>query len=228
MKRKVNNTKWIVLLCVVFLVSLWCCGCSERRPQVVTFSDRDELHDLPVSVMTEETPGSEEQEPASERETELPMIAVHVCGEVRSPGVYFLSEDSRVCDAVDAAGGFSEGADTEWINLAGVLQDGAQLRIPTKEEVLALRSQSMSSLADMSDTSGHLSGTASEAGDERVDLNTASLQELMTLPGVGEAKAQAILDYREQYGSFQSVEELKNISGIKEAVFAKIKDRVTV
>ena len=133
---------------------------------------------------------------------------VHVCGEVRAPGVYLLPEGSRIFEAVEAAGGFTEEASESSLNLAAVIADGMKITVPGQEEV---RNRSENG------GSGGL-----------VNLNTSAKDELMTLPGIGASRADDIIRYRERSGGFGSVEEIMNIPGIKNAVFEKIKDRITV
>ncbi len=132
-------------------------------------------------------------------------ISVHITGAVVAPGIYDLPAGSRVADAVDAAGGFLPIADEENINLASLLEDGDQLHIEKSEFY-----------------------TAGSGGTNRVNINTATVDELDTLPGIGPSTAQAIVDYRRQYGSFQRTDELTNVSGIGPATYERIKDLITV
>ena len=139
---------------------------------------------------------------------------MYVCGQVKHPGVYALEADARVCDAVDAAGGLTKKADAEAMNQARPLKDGEQITIPSRGRG---RKQQASEQAP------------DEAGaDGRININQASKEELMTLAGIGEAKAQMILQYRTENGSFQKTEDIMNISGIKEGVYRQIKDKITV
>ncbi len=162
---------------------------------------------------------------APERETEPENIVVYVCGAVPEPGVYELPGGSRVDDAVKAAGGFSEDADRTYTNLAAVLQDGIKLQIPTTEEVTQLKEQ------------GATPGFETEAGSSTgqdvgkpglVNINTASMEELKTLPGIGDGIARKIIDYRSENGSFKSIEDIMKVSGIKDKLFSKIRDQITV
>ena len=133
---------------------------------------------------------------------------VYVCGAVKSPGVYELPAGGRIYEAILMAGGFLENASIDSINQAEEAADGQMIKILTKEEAEAQ--------GDMENTDG------------RVNLNTASAEDLMSLPGIGEAKAMSILSYREEHGRFSSIEEIMNITGIKEGVYSKIKDYITV
>lgn len=148
-------------------------------------------------------------------------IFVYVCGAVQKEGVYKLQEDDRLYMAIELAGGFTEEAAKEYHNLARTIKDGERIYILTKEEV--------SELSKKEQMEGELEYKAEiKETDSLVNLNTASLEELMTLSGIGEAKAKSIIEYRTKVGKFQSIDELMNISGIGEAMFAKVKSRITI
>lgn len=172
--------------------------------------------------------GADLQELSQEPEAEEPRSCfVYVCGEVVSPGVYELSEGERIYQAIGLAGGFTERAAEASINLAEPVWDGMKLEVPSREQVS--ESQWMPPEADSGrNPGGGMSGGQGPAGGSKVNLNTATKEELMTLTGIGEAKAAEILRYRQERGGFQSIEDIMNISGIKEASFQKIKDDITV
>ena len=147
-------------------------------------------------------------------------IYVYICGEVINPGVYELSGDSRIYEAVDAAGGFTENAASECVNLASKVSDGMQITIYNREEAASLQ-------ADSASVGGN-AGKSGTSGSGLVNLNTATKEELMTLKGIGESKAEDIIRYREKSGGFKKIEDIMKISGIKENGFQKIKDSITV
>ena len=147
-------------------------------------------------------------------------IRVYVCGAVKQPDVYEISSDSRIVDAVSAAGGFAIDAYPEAMNLAETVSDGSRIYVPTKEEVDALA-------VVYSDT-GSGSGDTTSDSTGRVNINTATLEELTTLPGIGDTRARAIIDYREQNGAFGNIEDIMQVTGIKEKSFSKIKDSICV
>lgn len=159
----------------------------------------------------EKTEGKKTKEKTGETAGEQ-TCAVHVAGAVNAPGVVYISPKARVHEAIEAAGGLREDADGDSLNQAETVKDGQKILVLTKEEA----AQERSSLAE---------GTA--AGG-KVRLNTATKEQLMTLPGIGESKAEAILSWRKEHGSFSSVDDLSRISGIKEGVISKFRDRVTV
>lgn len=161
---------------------------------------------------------------------ETSAVWVHVCGCVQAPGLYSLPEGSRVWNAIEAAGGFSETAAADWLNLAQPIEDGMKIEVPDLEKAKQREEQGLT--AELTGTGGK---GALSAGRERdpvsaakVNLNTASLEELMTLKGIGRSRAEDIIHYREAFGRFQSIEDIMNVSGIKNAAFEKIKDSITV
>ena len=162
-------------------------------------------------------------------------IAVYICGAVHEDGVYTLQEGARVADALAKAGGFRPDADTQWCNLARVVSDGEMIRILSQEETSKLKEQGVMSGEDMIPDSRGDPGTA--AGTDRtgspdmggrININTAGLGELVTLPGIGEAKAKDIIAFREENGPFERTEEICKVKGIGEKVFSGIKDMITV
>lgn len=170
---------------------------------------------------------------ASSEETKT--LVVHICGAVSAPGVYELPAGSRIIDAVEAGGGFLPEADEACCNLAEEIVDGCQIYIMTKTESCAdgqtekKAGIQTSPDSDMQTTDRNVrsnSATALENG--LVNLNTADVAVLMTLPGIGESRAKAIISYREQHGAFAQIEDIMKISGIKQAAFSKIKDKITV
>ena len=170
---------------------------------------------------------------ASSEETKT--LVVHICGAVSAPGVYELPAGSRIIDAVEAGGGFLPEADEACCNLAEEIVDGCQIYIMTKSESCTdgqtekKAGIQTSPDSDMQTTDRNVrsnSATALENG--LVNLNTADVAALMTLPGIGESRAKAIISYREQHGAFAKIEDIMKISGIKQAAFSKIKDKITV
>lgn len=140
-------------------------------------------------------------------------FAVHVCGAVNCPGVYMLKEGAIKQDALLAAGGFAEGAAIDYVNLAETVKNGEKIYFPYEEE--------LESGIFISETEVAVSGGL-------ININTADKDMLMTLPGIGEKRAQDILDYRKQYGDFSRVEDIKNVKGIKESIYNNIKDIICV
>lgn len=143
------------------------------------------------------------------------LCYVHVCGEVMNPGVYEMEAGSRVFQALEKAGGFTQEASDEYLNMAEIIQDGMKLQVPSKQEVEAGTVPKPS-----------IAGGAGQPA--KVNINIAGKEQLMTLRGVGESRAEDIIRYREEHGSFGSIEEIMEVSGIKDAAFQKIKEDITV
>ncbi len=146
-------------------------------------------------------------------------IIVHICGAVRTPGVYSVDAAARYIDAIEVAGGFVPEADTEYLNLAECLSDGMRIYVPTVEET-----ENMSAEGNVF-TGGT---TPEEDSSGLVNLNTADYNQLITLPGIGASKANAIIAYRDSHGRFTDVTQVMSVEGIKEGVYAKIKDLVCI
>lgn len=137
-------------------------------------------------------------------------ICVHICGEVVNEGVYNVKEDSRVYEVLELAGGLTKEAATDYVNLARQVKDGEQIIFPSKEQI-------ETGEFDMDD-----------AEEKFVNINTASLEKLTTLSGIGDSRAKLIIDYREEHGDFETIEDIMKVSGIKEGAFNKIKDSIIV
>lgn len=174
-------------------------------------------------------------EAVSDKEMQQAMIYVDVCGAVANPGVFQLAAGSRVFQAIEAAGGYLPEAALTCVNRAGVLTDGQQLYILTQEE-MERQGLDPAEMAGASD--GQMNGsagtgqntgmTAQVQQDNRININTADEAQLITLTGIGATRAQAIIAYREENGSFAAIEDIMNVQGIKEGTFAKIKDEIVV
>ena len=153
------------------------------------------------------------------------VIFVHVSGAVNNEGIVELKVDSRVSDAIEKAGGVKEDAYTEEINLAYKLEDGMKIHIPTRQE----KQQSTNTQVIIT-SSGVVENEEQKqkTKQKKININTATQTELETLSGIGSSTANKIITYRKEKGSFKKIEDIKNVSGIGEAKFNKIKDYITV
>lgn len=154
----------------------------------------------------------------TEEKIEIKMIYVDVGGEVNYPGLYSLPEGSRVNDAIIIAGGTTEKADLSEVNLAYILSDALKITIPKKEVKIKKKKAIVSK-------SINISNNNSDSG--KVNINTASKEQLKTLSGIGDSTAEKIIKYREENGTFGNTEELKKVSGIGESKYNKIADNIT-
>ncbi len=236
-----NHELGRILVPIAALVSVFVLS-SCRKAEVLELS---ELETAAVGEAAETQVLTEEENPAAEEaaETQAKVYVVHICGAVNSPGVYELAAGSRIRDAVRAAGGLAEDASEGFVNLASPLEDGMQVLIPTREEAEAAANGAVVRIdGAILNPDGHPSvESASEealseqtgqdlvgSDDGLVNLNTATVTELMTLPGIGETRAKAIIAYREASGGFSSIEEIMQVNGIKEGSFEKLRDYIAV
>lgn len=208
----------IGVIAVAFFVFVLNGNGESQEPPSVEIQQQESLG----SGAGSETGGSlEESEPAG-------PIIVDVSGAVQNPQVVELEENSRVADAISAAGGLKGDADTAGINQAAFLTDGEKIYVPAKGEA-ALPvpgvSQSQSQGAGMQGSSVSLSGSA---GSQKININQASSEELQTLNGVGPATAEKIMDYRSSNGYFKTIEDIKSVDGIGDKTFEKLKEHITV
>ena len=207
------------------LVLLCCTGCKKKEQD--TFAElrlEDGSSGSTEKKEAEEIGKSEERtsgtkDPGTEKQS-MPVV---------SPGVYGMDADARVYEAVSYAGGLREDAAGEAVNQAQKVTDGERIYIPTREEVVnGLIPEAEEDTETAVGSTEESGGAQTGSTDGKVNINTASAEELKTLSGIGDTRAESIIRYREEQGGFQSVEDLMNVEGIKEGVFEKIKDRITV
>lgn len=181
-------------------------GCGAKETAI-----KWQVEDTQVSVEQQEMTAVEG---AIEETATLSYVYVYVCGAIQNPGVYEVPEGSRLYEVLEYAGGMLEEADDMYLNLAREVKDGEQIVILTSEQTKT---------ADGSILTEQAVGVMG-----LVNINTASVEELTSLNGIGESRARAIIAYREKNGAFASVDAIMQVVGIKEALFAKIKDKITV
>lgn len=174
----------------------------------------------------------------------IETVFIDIKGEVAIPGVYEIEEGKKVIDVINLAGGFTEQADTSLINLAKQITNEMVIIIYSKDEVKKARENdeiikvvekecicpqiTNDACLNKEDETANIENETIKKEDKLVNLNTASLEELQTLTGIGESKAKAIIEYREDNDGFKNIEELKEVSGIGEALYEKIKNNITV
>lgn len=193
----------IVWMTAVFLVS-----CTEDSVLILSGESEDDV------LLSQESGQEDEAGGAGRAEDEKagPGVMVHICGCVINPGVYEVPDGSRVYEVIGLAGGFAPGAAESFLNLAETVSDGQKLVVPSLDEV-------------ESDPYGQ---AFADGVDGLININTADKGRLMTLPGIGETRAEAIIAWRETNGAFRTTEEIMQVSGIKEAAYEKIKQLITV
>ena len=213
-KKIIISIILIVLIIILFMIYM------------ITSNTNDEisLESLTVSGNTAESNVVENLEAEEELETE--KIAIHIIGEVKKEGIVYLEASSRIVDAIKEAGGATKEADLSQINLAYELQDGQKIYIPNKNEKIS-EYITMSSGNNVIIEENN-SSAETERNENKVNINTANVNELDNLPGIGPSLAQRIIEYREENGNFKSIEELQNVKGIGDTKYSDIKDIVTI
>lgn len=232
MKDKIYGFRRWLLIVPLVLTAGFCYSCS-REPDPVSLQSygadgemsADQGAGRDISETENETRTADiSQLPTGETERQEggeKVCYVHICGAVVNPGVYGLEEGQRVYHVVEKAGGYTQEAAADYLNLAAPVGDGMKLIVPTREELLSNPGESLYGTASLPEE-------AETGKPGKINLNTATKEALMGLSGIGEAKAGEIIRYREEHGGFRKIEDIMKIPGIKEAAFQKIKDEVTV
>lgn len=210
------NRKQKILLSIIAIILIIFAGIY------VYFKDysNNNIEELEVENISNE-------ETYKENEEERGKIKVHISGAVKNEGVIELEEGARLIDGIEKVGGFTEEAYTKDINLASILEDGMKIYVYTKKEMEEGNTiENNNNILKNEIVSNQ--GSTTSIKNEKININKATEEELDTLPGIGESTAKKIIEYREEKGTFKNIEELKEVSGIGDAKFDKIKDLVTV
>lgn len=202
MNRTIKSIVCIVMCAFLCAVSF---GCSRES---VVISEQEDAVDGSEAQTAEDADG-EEDVTAQTSEAETDTISAFVCGAVVSEGVYEFRNGSIKNDALTAAGGFSEDADTSAVNLAEQITDGEKIYFPHEGE-------------------GAEPETGESGGSHLVNINAADADELTELPGIGETRAARIVEYRRTHGNFSSKDELRNVSGIGDSIYEGLEEYITV
>ena len=204
----------LVILLIIALITYY---------YLYTKNNTEEINNENLEITNNET-----QEESKEEE----KIVVHITGAVNKEGIVELQEGARIADAIEKAGGTKENADIKNINLATILEDGMKVHIPTIEETRA-NNENIESSENFANsqvtTTTQIPTTSSNTKKQgKININTATEEELDTLPGIGPSTAAKIIDYRKENGKFKSIEEIKEVSGIGDAKYEKIKDLIGI
>ncbi len=208
-KHSVIIISAIILIVIVFSISNYI---DQQKVYILSHEQNREIEEEKNEDKNEDKNNSNIQQNNTEK------IIVHIEGEVMSPGVYKLESDSRVFDAIEAAGGLLETADRRKVNLAKKIVDEEYIYIPNEND----------ELIELQNTANIPNETSTNEKNNLININNASLADLTSLPGIGDVIANRIIEYRTEKGSFKSVEDLKNVSGIGDKKFVDIKDKITV
>lgn len=199
-----SKIKYWCLIGLLGCIVLFMTGCGTADEAIVLIPPGESVAEFPELEAAEQAAETRVVEP------QTVYVYVYVCGAVRAPGVVEVPEGSRAAEALELAGGMTTEADPFYVNLAEIVTDGQKLYFPTASEAEELEA----------------AGKAAEEG--LVNINTASAEELCTLPGIGASRAADIVRYREKNGAFQTKEDIMKVSGIKQNAYDKLCDRITV
>ena len=227
--KRQKRTARAAMSCLMLLLLYGCAYQRQASPAVTVVSDSDgsgeQASEKEKTSQSGRIQGAEETIETSDADAAVSgdnsgknerssrkeqVLTVYVCGAVENPGVYELPLESRVYEAVGLAGGMTSEAAQTAVNQAELLVDGQMIEIPTEEEMQA----------DAAEEAEHSDGL--------VNINTAGLEELKTLPGIGDSKARSIIAFREENGAFAAIEDIKKIEGIKDGVFTKLEGCIKV
>ena len=163
-------------------------------------------------------------------EEEKVIIAIHITGEVKKTGILYLEKGSRIVDAIEAAGGKTKNANLDQVNLAYVLEDGQKIYIPNKNEKVEAGAYIIANSGNNVLVEGgkNSKDTNSKGVSGKVNINSANQSELESLPGIGSALAQRIIEYRESNGDFEKIEDIQNVKGIGDSKYSNIKDNICI
>ena len=195
---------------------------SSNLEELISYEIDEENNTNQESEQKEVTAGSEDKEENNEK------IVVHITGEVKNWGVIELEKGSRVIDAVNIAGGFTDDADIDKVNLAYVLTDAIKIYIPSKNEEESVTTSREYITSDNGDNIVTGEENMKKSNNSIININNATQTELETLPGIGPSIALKIISYREENGNFFNIEDIKNVSGIGENKFNNIKEFICI
>lgn len=229
--NKKNKIIIIIVVSIIFSLGIYFVYSKTDETQIFSYEDGIENNIVENNTKEETKVKTEEKN----------KIVVHITGSIANEGILELDENSRISDAIEKAGGLIEGADVSQINLAFVLSDGMKIYIPNvndKEEqnknedktgTYITKESGVSTIIDISSPNSNINvNTQTSSGGTKVNINTADITKLCTLPGIGDSTAQKIIDYRNENGKFNSIEDIKNVKGIGDSKFEKIKDFIVI
>lgn len=203
-----ENIKIIILALVVLAIILY-----NFATRLDIFDKSEDFSIENTNLVVSESSNTKKEVPLEEKA----KIKIYITGEVVSPGVYELEENSRVEDAIHAAGGLTEKAVLTNVNLAYVLEDAAKIYIPNSNDD-----------EDTGIISSEISSSTPSNKNQKININKANAQDLESVPGIGPSTAEKIVTYRNENGKFSSIDDLKNVTGIGEKKFESIKDYISI
>ena len=219
-KKKIISIALVIALIIGFIIYM---VINNQNDNEINFEE------LVTNQNNEENEQAGKDSENNTQEETKKEIVVHITGEVKKEGVIYLKKGARIVDAIKEAGGETKEADLSQVNLAYELQDGQKIYIPNKNEKVS--QYIISTNGETIDSNGANTGNESTSTSKegaKVNINTATQNELDGLPGIGPALAQRIIDLREENGNFKSIEDIQNVKGIGDSKFDEIKDKIVV
>ena len=222
MNYLIKNKKITLGILVIIIIISICYYIYSENTNFLSVQEQN----LEIDVQESENSNTEDNNTTNETK-EASVIIVHVSGAVNCPGIVELNENSRIADAIEKAGGLKDEACIDEINLAYMLEDGIKIHIPTVEEQKKKDNEENNNLY----ITGEYKITEKNNNSKKtgkININTATQEELETLPGIGSSIALKIINYRNKNGKFKSIEDIKEVSGIGESKFNNIKDMISI
>ena len=222
-----KKNKIIIILCVSIILSLGIYFVYSKTDETQIFSYEDGIE------KTQDENNKSENIELNNKIEEKNKIVIHISGSIANEGILELDENSRISNAIEKAGGLTEGADLTQINLSFVLSDGMKVYIPNikdkendnknedKTNIYITKESGVNTIMENSENNNQI-------GNMKININTADINELDKLPGIGDSTAQKIIEYRNENGKFNSVDDIKNVKGIGDSKFEKIKEFITI
>ena len=225
--RKINKKQKIILISIIAILAT---GISYYA-----YSKENTEYEMSNLELKNNIP-NEQKEEGNLKQAEKTKIKVHVSGAVNQEGVIELDEGARIVDAIEKTGGFTEEAYTKEINLAHLLEDGVKIYIPNKKEIeekennVVVNKNETITQAKYSTRETNTSNinNLTKSNNSKININTATKEQLDTLPGIGVSTAEKIIQYRKEKGKFKNKEDIKNVNGIGESKYEKIKDLIEI
>lgn len=219
--RKLNKTKTIIIsIIIIFIIGIYYFSIKEKD-----YIESDT--NFSISNKTENDTNKEESESKDTKE----KIIIYIAGAIKNEGVYELDENSRIADCIEKAGGLTEDANLQDINLAYMLEDGMKIYIPKNSESNNHNNTESNATTENDKrevTVKNIENKNSKTQNVKININTATQTELETLPGIGSSTALKIINYRKENGKFKSIEDIKNVNGIGDSKYNKIKDMIKI
>lgn len=237
LKEILQNQKMkMIIICIIILIGAGIYLYLNNN-QYEEINHMETLEEMENAIQKNATNSEEENNSVNEdingstvqEENAKEKIAIHITGEVKQKGILYLNKGARIVDAIEAAGGATKNADLNQVNLAYILEDGQKIYIPNKNEkieagVYIITSSGNNVLVE----NGNNSNKNTKGAGEKVNINQANQTELETLPGIGPSLAQRIIEYRQENGNFQKIEDIQNVKGIGDSKYSNIKDSICI